>query len=70
MFLERTALATIRFTTSHMPIGITPGFLFNAIKQQATKGEKPLGAQIRLANRAVATQSSLEAEWKAVHSCL
>jgi len=49
-----------------MPIGLTPGFLSKAIKRQAKKGERISGdtkeVQIYLANRAIATHSSLEAE--------
>ena len=41
--MDKVALAIERQIASPIPIGLTPGLLSNAINQQATKEDKPVG---------------------------
>ena len=72
--MERTAFAMMRLTVSQIPMGRIPGFLSNATRRQARRGESPLGSTYTehnfLANKDKEWQRSSEDLLKAVHSLL
>ena len=72
--MESTTFDIMRLVTSHIPIGRTPGFLSSAMRRQARKGARPQGSTREvhsyLARAARDLQSSIDDEWKEVHSRL
>ena len=72
--IDSTALAIIRLAVSPMPMGRTPGFLFRAMRRQASRGEMDFGStnevQILLAVEASVLHRSREAPLNEVHILL
>ena len=72
LVILNTALAIIRLGISPIPMGPTPGFLFNAMSQQDNNGDKILGSMYsvhrRLAHSASDWHRALDADLKEVLS--
>lgn len=66
-----TALSTILRETSPIPMGLTPGHLFRAMRQQTTKADTLLADTLLSANstfNAKVLQRSREACWNEQHT--